>query len=395
MTKNTIIITALFATLLLAGCGTFEVRLEYTATPDQDAIATRAAELMSELPEAGPAPIAAPVGLVYSTEEGLWIIDGDGQAKFLHEDGQSAVLSPDGRQVLFASGNNLGNDPWLEGLTDDIWLLDLDSGETRPVSDTPDILEADFKWWPSRPGVVVFRYVPREEAGPMTALSLGALDLETGEFTHLAEDAGSFALSPDGETIAYDSGQLMLYTWGGKSEAVDLRPQGINNTRHNMKPAWSPDGKRLAWFVDGDLDGKSESWQGGLVVLERESDTAQLLHIYEFVGYGGVAPEIAWSPDGEWLAFQTMLEVLGTVEESVAQLWVLRADGNEERFLGYAQNPIWSPDGRWLAYTQWPTDSDQKSTLDAETMLVEVGVWEPYELELPTGNVVDDWLAIP
>ncbi|HSG16935.1 MAG TPA: hypothetical protein VLE70_11520, partial [Anaerolineae bacterium] len=70
---------------------------------------------------------------------------------------------------------------------------------------------------------------------------------------------------------------------------------------------------------------------------------AKLFHPYENIGRGGWFPPPAWSPDGRWLAFVTE-----DVDPALRGAWVVDVDSGEEFFVGAGVRPIWSPDGKWL-----------------------------------------------
>ena len=69
---------------------------------------------------------------------------------------------------------------------------------------------------------------------------------------------------------------------------------------------------------------------------------------------------LAWSPDGESIAY-------GTDPRSLAAIWVTDADGSGRRSLGaslierltgrvYDEEPAWSPDGERIAFTSDGTE---------------------------------------
>ncbi len=105
----------------------------------------------------------------------------------------------------------------------------------------------------------------------------------------------------------------------------------------NLGPAWTPDGKRIA-FISNREGPLNIFWQ-----LADGSGGLERLTTSEYVN----APN-SWSPDGQLLAF---IEVNPT---SGFDIWVLRlGDRRAQPFLRTPSTesaPRFSPDGRWLAY---------------------------------------------
>ncbi len=154
------------------------------------------------------------------------------------------------------------------------------------------------------------------------------------------------SLSPDGNSIAYSSdqsGSFEIYvkqlTPGGR--VIQL----TNDGRQNFEPAWSPDGKLIAYHSKG------------------------LRGIWVVAALGGTAKQIAdfgsfpaWSPDGSQIALQsaTIGDDLGAIASGAllpSTIWIVSADGSQRKQItnvgvpaGGHGAPCWSPDGKRIAF---------------------------------------------
>ncbi|NIS79129.1 MAG: hypothetical protein GTO14_02650 [Anaerolineales bacterium] len=279
-------------------------------------------------------------GLVYSTLEGLWIIDYEGQAQFLL-DQPDGVLSPDGSQVVYESDYCPDSD---------LWIYDVQTGEHRNLTNTPERSEHMPQWWSARDSVIVF--LSTRVGGECFGYGYpGTVNLNGSEYRILDESKGGpFALSPDGETIAFGccDGPGVLYHWSEGAKIFDPLDYGANIPKL-FKPVWSPDGRQLAWDVGGEMF-PDQGWQVSIAVFDLEAREVRYLHTYTPIGGSEKISQLAWSPDGNWLAYVTQAEVQEAGRNLT--LWVVRADGLEEHYLGFGSGPVWSPDGQTLAFTR-------------------------------------------
>ena len=155
---------------------------------------------------------------------------------------------------------------------------------------------------------------------------------------------GSF--SPDGRSFAYSSnrtGQFEIYTRpiGSGGAAKQITSDG----KQNVEPAWSPDGRFIAY--------RSVA-QRGIWLVPASAGTPRRLTTF------GSSP--AWSPDAKQIAFESVephslawFDLPGFGEST---LWTVATDGSQQRRITTAGNPhgqhvtpVWSPDGKRLAFT--------------------------------------------
>jgi serine/threonine protein kinase len=149
------------------------------------------------------------------------------------------------------------------------------------------------------------------------------------------------ALAPDGETLAFASGEI-----GFDLIEVPLDGTGprdfLTTSRSETTPAWAPDGTRVAYVTN--RSGVQELWLRNrtdgserLIVSERQFGAAEWLF------------DCAIAPDGTRVAFRThqgrkiAIWVSPLSGDAPVQLWD-DPNGSPQR------GPSWSPDGNWIAY---------------------------------------------
>jgi Tol biopolymer transport system component len=123
----------------------------------------------------------------------------------------------------------------------------------------------------------------------------------------------------------------------------------LTSEGQNFWPAWSPDGKQLAFPAMRSGGAVNLFWKSA-----DGSGSAERLTTSEFA-----QQPFGWSPDGKMLVYHQSLD-----PESGWDIWVLPMEGDRkpEPFLETASNelqPALSPDGRWLAYVSNESGSDE------------------------------------
>jgi TolB protein len=193
------------------------------------------------------------------------------------------VWSPDGTQISFTStraGNNY-----------DIYVMNADGTGVRRLTDHP-AQEQDSSWAPD--GKSLFFTAERDGRGELYRVWLdsGKVDRVTAGFNRSIMPAAS----PDGRYVAYAAQTIRAF----QIHAIDTSDPNsgfqLTDGEPACRPAWSPDGKRIAFVL-----GENPS---GLGVIDFAARTARPLFKHERLW--SYYP--AFSPDARWIAFSVSPE---------------------------------------------------------------------------------------
>ena len=251
------------------------------------------------------------------------------------------AVSPDARAIAYEVAASPDTAPHVEVMA----LGGTSSGSPRPIEySSKDTTGTEPAWMPDGSGLV---FVSQTRGTPRGLVQTIGRDPARTLFLADVGDpflsAESPALSPDGKTIAMSLVNARVFRQGWRTTRrfdhalglSDLLGTGATVLGAGSDPAWSPDGKHLAFsrFTDG---------HSHLFVTNADGTDAQ--QITE-----GLADdeEPSWSPDGRFLVF---CSAHGNDEHvTQANLFALRPDGSGlvqltegDRF---ACHPSWSRDG--------------------------------------------------
>ena len=145
---------------------------------------------------------------------------------------------------------------------------------------------------------------------------------------------GGFGLAPEGQRAVFAArGDIF-------SVPVEHGPTR-NLTRssgaHDREPAWSPDGRRVAFASD--MSGEEEIWvtdQGGRGEPEQLTGTEE--------ASTGLHYDLTWSPDSRHLAYRNQQGRLFVLDVAAREVTFVADDG-----VPFGLEYEWSPDSRYLA----------------------------------------------
>ena len=174
------------------------------------------------------------------------------------------------------------------------------------------------------------------------------------------------SVSPDGSRVAYTIYISKPGTGSASLEIVTANPDGSDrliiteNDTLDMNPAWSPDGTQIAFVTSSQSKGPF-----GINVMAADGSDSQPLVTPEDLENDIIWVRPAWSPDGGRIAFVTQ-NLDGGRSASAAKnlegegsIYVVEVDGSGLRRLtdhGYTSMPTWSPDGGSLAFAMPSTE---------------------------------------
>jgi dipeptidyl aminopeptidase/acylaminoacyl peptidase len=284
----------------------------------------------------------------------LWMTswNGDRTVQLTNREKESETnprWSPDGRYLAFISSRGDKHD------NDQLWLLDRTGGEAKPLTKL-DGSVIDFAWAPGSHELALIVLDPDPDADKDDDKAKGDDDKPPKP---IVIDRFQFKRDIDGY-LANRRQRLMLF-----DVATQKMRRLTTGDNDEYLPAWSPDGSRIAFVSNRDPD-PDRTYNYDVWVAAAHAEAQAPTRLTTFAGYDNepdASSYPAWSPDGRSIAY---LEG-GPVElfsYGTRHLAVIPATGGQRRLLtaGLDRNvsqPIWSPDGKSLRFlveddkTQW------------------------------------------
>jgi dipeptidyl aminopeptidase/acylaminoacyl peptidase len=278
-------------------------------------------------------------------QQRLWMISTrGGDAIPMTADGVSsghARWSPDGKFLSFLSARDGGKSQ--------VWLLDRRGGEAVRLTDTGQGVD-DFEWSPDGTRLVLILRDPKTE------------DIEAAKNKEKPAPATlprpktppPFVIDRlqfKRDTVGYlDRRRTHLYVFDVASKKSTQITSGDFD---DSEPAWSPDGKSLAFTSnrtpDADANYKAHIW----VVAADNTDKGA--HLTQVTPDPGPDSSPAWSPDGKWIAYVTELDP-HLFYYNTRHLAVVPSGGGPANVLTRAfdrsiRRPRFSNDGKYIYFT--------------------------------------------
>ncbi len=277
--------------------------------------------------------------------------------KLIQAYSEEPAWSPDGSKIAFRSSRALdGSDADESHYIDNIWLMKADGSQPVPLTKITlrnkphtghklgydgQSLNQDLAWSPDG------RMIAFTSRGP-SPYSFRVLDPNHPDYY---DERSSFnrqdrwyiwvvnSAPPDeSQPNSTDGSTARVVFWGGQ---------------FSYRPVWSPDGSRIAFSSDTPLPIDSEQISsqdsGNIWIVNVDGSKATPLTHSRASWITTYNP--AWSPDGKRIAFESTRNLDGSEEtkgSGVFNIWIMNADGSDPTALtkltkANSSSPMWRP----------------------------------------------------
>src|SRR6266849_8934514 len=274
-----------------------------------------------------------------NNEQRLWMVSTHGgDAIPLTAEGVTSAhprWSLDGKFLAFLSARNGGKNQ--------VWLLDRRGGEAERLTEVAQGVN-DFEWSPDSTRLALILQDPKPE------------DLEAAKDKDKDQPAAKPKTPPPfvidrlqfKEDLAgyLDRRRDHLYVFDLASKKS---AQVTSGDFDDNDPAWSPDGKSLAFTSNRSTPDPDRNYNSDIWVVAADN-TDKGAHLTQVTTNPGPDRQPAWSPDGKWITYVTQTDLKAMIY-ATHHLAIAPSSGGEAKVLTLAfdrsvRRPRFSADGR-------------------------------------------------
>jgi dipeptidyl aminopeptidase/acylaminoacyl peptidase len=280
-------------------------------------------------------------------EQRLWMVSTHGgEVLPLTAEGVSSShprWSPDGKYLAFLSARNGGKDQ--------VWLLNRLGGEGVRLTEIGQGVN-DFEWSPDGKRLALILQDPK----PEDVAAKGKDREQAIAKPKLPPPFVIDRLQFKEDTVGYlDRHRTHLYVFDAEKKSVT---QVTSGDFDDTEPAWSPDGRSLAFTSNRSTPDPDRNFNSDIWVVAADS-TDKGAHLTQITTNPGADRSPTWSPDGKWIAFVSQTDVKA-IDYATHHLAIAPSSGGEEKVLTLAldrsvRRPRFSADSQSIYFL---TDDD-------------------------------------
>ena len=270
-------------------------------------------------------------------------------------------VSPDGSKILYSVSyysipENKGNS--------ELFVMNADGSDKKQITKTP-VREASAKWMNDGEHIAFLS----SETGTM---QLWIMKPDGGKRKQITERDGGvtdFAFSPDEKKLLFVAD--VKYGESTKDKYPDLDKASGIIVKDLMYKHWDEWVTTIPHPFVADFTGKK---------IKNEKDILEgELFESPMKPFGGIE-QLAWSPDGKTIAYtcrkKTGKEYALSTNSDIYfyNIESGKTDNKTEGMMGYDQNPRFSPDGEWLAWESMERDGYEADKIRLFIMNLKTGV---------------------
>jgi len=261
-------------------------------------------------------------------------------------------ISPDAQFIAYTVTSTLMKEDKTETR---IWMVPTVGGDAIPL--TAEGVSSDHPRWSPDGKFLAFLSSRKDAEGSEGRAQVYLLNRIGGEAQRLTEtiqDVDDFAWSPNGKRL------VLILRDPSPEELEAAANKGKEDEEGADKPAPTKKAKaQRPWVIDRlyfkeDTVGYLERRRTHLYVFDLGAKSTTQVSSGD---YDDTEP--AWSPDGKLLAFASNRSKPDPDATYAVNIWVVAADSTDKGAnatqvstgLGGDHHPSWSPDGKWIAYS--------------------------------------------
>ncbi len=256
--------------------------------------------------------------------------------------------SPDGKFLAFLSSRK---DADGDDGKNQVYLLNRQGGEAQRLTDTIQDVD-DFTWSPDGKRLVLILRDPTPEEAQAAGTKENGGDKAGASKKSKAQRPWVIdRLYFKEDTVGYlERRRTHLYVFDLATKTVKQVSSGDYD---DTDPAWSPDGKLLAFASNRSKPDPDATYAVNIWVVAADNSDIGASPAQLTTGLAGDHhPE--WSPDGKWIAFSTQLDPK-LFEYGTKHIAVVPAKGGQARVLTQAldrnsESPRFAPDGKSIYF---------------------------------------------